>query len=310
MKPTSSRAPRPPVAQTGSLYDAMPPVRPVRLWSLPAALITERADPKFAVDALRLLATTAAAGLAIAIPLIAAILLLLLTNVVDLLKKHPTATLVGGILAAILVVAAGSIIIDRRRLSRRLIELDIHHDFELVQCVLFCDVQTPDIIEYGHRYVVRARGKNIRHFPVPFTWTGGGSFEIIARNPSHVISEPRHLYGNMSVVDVDLGRQLSAPDEEIVEFSFLVNTTGEKRTQPYHGLAYSSPKYPLLNTYLIVRFSEEHKPVSLYRDFYYSMFVVRPVKTRAASLDAARMLRWRLVGRVNWRYCIRWVYGG
>lgn len=291
------------------LFDLMPRVGRVRWWNLPVVWLRERGDPKLAIDFGRFLLSAVPVFVALCGAIWAVFAFLTLENINSFYSDHPLIFYFIVVSAAFFIVFHIVIFYQKYRFDKKLISYDIHSDFEILQHVTMCEVKSKYEITYVYRFLVRSKNNNIRYFKNTYSWSGHGEFEIFLRSQTHSTHKIYSTAGHYKVIEIDIGRNMNKNDEELIEFIFVTKTTESNEALPYLAIGVPCRKFPYFNTHLIVKFLDSHKPVALYREYFYSVFLTRAFRTEVWPLDEHCIHRWPVRTNVDWRYCVRWVFG-
>lgn len=217
--------------------------------------------------------------------------------------------------AAIFVIVLLSVLIvvdllRRFRDRRRLLLADRHKEFKILQRVSLVHVNDSRHIDYYYRFIVRATRKGIKSFSMRYEWTGKvEEFKIYLKNPRFSLVTDNHSDWSGREIIINFNKVLDRREEEVIEFCFRTVAEIGKEAAPFSSLSIGSAKFPKLNTFIIVSFSETVRVAALYRRKYFSALADQAISSKIVNLKGDRVHPWRIPVRVGWKYALRWDYG-
>ncbi|WP_332806536.1 hypothetical protein [Sphingomonas sp. RT2P30] len=292
------------------LYSLMPPAGKVGLWLYLRQYLARIGEIKSASDIFNFTLKVLPGLLTfIIIPILAVSAVYFAKSVKITYKSHSPLFLVAISFLITLLISQAITSIVKKRLHRKLIAFDPHHDFEILQYAVVGHIISETKAVYAFRYLVKPRREGVNIFPVIFNWSGEGNVTILPRNSRYAAGKPKKIPGNFSKGEIHLNDEARDGVPIIVEY--VLNTADSLSTIPsrHLGISINSKKYPLLNTHLIISFEATCPPISLRREMYLGGFGLGPIEGQIVNLRANDSYHWPLWRVFNWSYCIAWDFG-
>jgi hypothetical protein len=297
------------MTDTVSIYDVMPKAQKINVLSFPIIWFKSLREPKIASDLIQLLIKSLPVLAVIVVSLSLPIILFFWKAILANYKESPTLFWIVVTTAFTLVAIYSLNSTYNRWLSNRLIELDIHSDFKILQHVFITDVLSPTEVNYAYRYLVRSKKDGVREFPILYNWSGRGNIEIVPRNANFKAEISPHPIGHFAKSILHLGQSIQKGHEFLIEYQIKTNSEPQSPPAAHVVMSVFCRKYPRFNTFLIVRFCELATPIAIYRQYYFGNFTLRPIKSILVNLDDNLKHVWNVRGLLNWAYCIKWDIG-
>lgn len=276
---------------------------------LAAQWFKEWSDPKVASDIIQLALKGLPALGYIILPLVVAVVIWFKDSLIKIYKDSPT---LFWIILAITVTIIVIYVITMTRdylLNEKLIKLDIHRDFNIVQHVAVAKILSKTEAVYAFRFIVKAKNGTRTSFPILYNWSGKGNVEIIPRNKRFTVQLQGKVTGNFSKADIIFDRSILKNEEFEIEYHIHTISDHGDVPLPNLGLSAFCKKYPRFNTHLLVSFDATTVPISIYRDYFYGSQSLGAFKTLTGSLDDQHTHTWNVRSIMGWLYCIRWDFG-
>jgi hypothetical protein len=199
--------------------------------------------------------------------------------------------------------------INEARLNKKLIQLDVHRSYKIIQHVACAKIISTSEAVYAFRWIVKVRNGSETRFPVLYNWSGQGEVKIIPRNKRYKVEIIGRGTGGFTKAEIILDRTVSTGQE--IEIEYLLHATSKKDDppNPYFALSSFCKKYPSFNTRLLVSFSKEVIPISIYREYFFASTALGAIKTVTVGLDENDSHHWSVRSINGWFYCIRWEFG-
>lgn len=288
------------------LFGLMPSTRLRNIVNIPVVWFRDLSDRKVAIDAISLFIKSLPGVVGVALLMLIPLAFVSLKSLAAIYSQYPVIFIV--IVTVIASVAATYLInyFFGLSLSRKLISLDPHKDFSIKQYVFLGKVKSAAEVTYAYRMIVKAKVDNITSFPIVQSWSGVGEISVIPRSKSCTVSGPHKVPGNMIRHDIIFTEPMRKGETRLIEYTVPTRALENHLPLPHMALTIRNGKYPAFNTYIVVVFSEDAKPITLYRDYFFGGYAAGRVKNVAIEPDDRLRHVWDLRFRVGWAYCLRW----